>query len=169
MTFELSVQDWRFELLRAVLLGLFGLAVLLWPSLSLQIFVVLFGAFLIAEGAFVTAATLREWPGLIRGLLLLALGVMVVAWPGVTGLVLLYVIAAWALLSGIGEIALAIRLRSTGGGDGLLWVLGGLSLVIGVVLLARPVSGVVAIAWLIGCYAILMAILTGIRAMRVRR
>jgi uncharacterized membrane protein HdeD (DUF308 family) len=85
-------------------------------------------------------------------------GVVALAWPGITALAFLYLIAAWAILTGIAEIAapLAFPMRV---GRALLTALAGVvSIVFGIVIASRPASGLLAAVWLIGVYAIVFGV-----------
>ena len=87
---------------------------------------------------------------------LVGLGAAAVAffYPGVTALVLLYMIAAWAIVTGIFEIVAAIQLRKEIEGEFWLALAGVASLVFGVILIARPAVGALAVTWMIGLYAV---------------
>ena len=66
-----------------------------------------------------------------------------IVWPGPTALVLVYVVAAWAIVGGIAEFAFAFAAGETAG-TRALFLLGGLvSIAFGVVLFARPGVGAV--------------------------
>ena len=154
---------------------LFGLAALIWPGLTLTALVLLFGAYTLVDGVFAVVAALaragrerRWWVLLLEGPLGIAAGVVTLAWPGITGLVLLLFIAAWAVITGVVEIVAAIRLRREIEGEFLLGLSGVLSVLFGLLLIVRPGAGAVAVAWLIGIYAILFGALLLALAFRLR-
>lgn len=159
----LLIGDWRKLAVRGVAAMLFGLLTLVWPSITLTTLVLLFGAYALVDGAMILAATVRGEPGtrgergwlIVQGVTGIAAGLATFAWPDITALVLLYLIAAWALSTGAFEVATAVRLRRTLS-QGWLLVLGAgvLSVLFGALLLLFPGSGALAITWLIGWYAL---------------
>ena len=97
----------------------------------------------------------RKWWALVlRGLFAVLFGIIALAWPGITALVLLYLIAAWAFVTGIFEIVAAIRLREEIRGEWLLALSGILSVLFGLALVIWPGAGALALIWVIGAYAI---------------
>jgi uncharacterized membrane protein HdeD (DUF308 family) len=105
----------------------------------------------------------------LEGVAGIAVGIITLVWPAITALALLYLIAAWAILTGIFEIVAAISLRKEIRHEWLLGILGSLSLFFGIVLVLAPVSGALTITWLIGWYAVLSGLLLVFLAWRVRK
>ena len=66
------------------------------------------------------------------------------AWPAITAFVLLYLIAFWAIFTGIFEIIAAIRLRKAISNEWLLLLMGVLSLLFGLLILYAPGTGALA-------------------------
>lgn len=93
---------------------------------------------------------------------------MTLLWPGITALVLLYVIAAWALVTGVLEIAAAIRLRKAIKGEWLLALSGILSVALGVMLVLWPIPGALAVVIWIGAYAFVVGALLLALGLRLR-
>jgi uncharacterized membrane protein HdeD (DUF308 family) len=89
-------------------------------------------------------------------------------WPGVTALVLLYVVAIWAILSGIAEMIAAVALRREIEGEWVLFLVGVLSVVLGVAMTVLPGVGVLSLIWLVGLYALAVGVAMIVLAFRVR-
>jgi uncharacterized membrane protein HdeD (DUF308 family) len=83
-------------------------------------------------------------------------------------LVLLYFIAAWAIVTGIFEIVAAIQLRRAITGEWLMILGGILSIVFGIVLVLFPEAGALGLIWVIGGYAIVFGLLFIFLAFRLR-
>ena len=152
-------------LFRGIAAIVFGVLTLVWPKLTVLALVVLFGIFAIISGISVVAAALqnRDVHGwgvfLFEGILWLLVGVVALVWPGVTALSFLYLLAAWAVITGILELVAPLSFPMSGG-RGVLMVLSGLvSIVFGIVIAVQPVAGLLAVTWLIGLYAIVFGIL----------
>jgi uncharacterized membrane protein HdeD (DUF308 family) len=154
-------RNWWALVLRGLFAVLFGIIALAWPGITLGALVLLYGAYALAAGVFAIASIMAGrtwgrpwWSLLVEGLVGIAVGIMTFAWPGITALVLLYLIAAWAFVTGIFEIVAAIRLREEIRGEWLLALSGILSILFGLALVVYPGAGALAVVWLIGAYAI---------------
>jgi uncharacterized membrane protein HdeD (DUF308 family) len=110
----------------------------------------------------------RWWLFLLEGLFGIAAGVIALFWPGITGLILLYLIAAWAIVTGLFEIIVAFQLRQQLQGEWLLVLAGIVSVVFGVLLTVWPVAGALAILVFLGAYAIFYGVMLLIVAYRLR-
>src|SRR5438093_9769617 len=173
MLAQLSRYWWALAL-RGALAILFGVLAFAWPGITLVTLVLLFGAYSLVDGvlALVKAVTNRSaegwWALLIEGLAGIVIGVLTFAWPGMTALVLLYLIGAWAIVTGIFEIVAALRLRQQFEGEWLLIVAGIASVLFGLVCFVWPGATALALIWLIGGYAIVFGILLIVLAFRLR-
>src|SRR5262245_52572788 len=144
-----DVSDhWWVILLRGIAAVIFGVLAFIWPSTALLALVFVWGAYAIVDGAFALYMTylaarqeLRWWPYLLEGLLGVGAGVIAFARPDITALALLYLIAAWAILTGIVEIVAAIDLRKLIPNEWLLGLAGVLSIVFGVLVAMEPDAG----------------------------
>jgi len=166
--------NWWALAVRGVAAVLFGLAALIWPSLTLAVLIILYGAYALVDGVFAIVAGLRAGSGTRRWLLLaegalgILTGLIAIFWPGVSAVVLLYIIAFWAIFGGLLRIVGAVLLRReidnewTMALSGVLWVL------LGIVLFALPGAGLLSLAWLIGIFALGAGITLIALAFRVR-
>jgi uncharacterized membrane protein HdeD (DUF308 family) len=171
------VGDWRGIALRGVAAVVFGLLTLIWPGLTLTALVYLFGAYALVDGVFTIGAVIAQAPEtrgrrvilVLQGLLGVAAGIVTFVWPDITALALLYVIAAWAIVTGVLEIVAAIQLRAELHNEWLL-VLGGVaSVIFGILLLITPGPGALVITWLIGWYALFFGVVMLGLAWRLHR
>ena len=150
--------SWGLLALRGVLALLFGVLALVQPLTALTALVILFGVWAFVDGVSAFALFFggwRAWQLLLVGFLGIGVGVLTFFRPSLTAVGLYAAVATWAIVRGIFEIALAIRLRKRIDGEGWL-IFGGISSIIfGVLMIALPLAGVLALAWLIGFYALL--------------
>lgn len=168
-------RNWWVLALRGAVAILFGILAFIWPGVTLGALVLLFGAYVLLDGIFSLIAAFRDrqeqtpwWLLLLEGLAGIAAGIITFIWPGITAVVLLYLIAAWAVITGILEIIAAVRLREELSGE-LLLVLGGiLSIIFGILLIIQPGAGALALIWLIAAYAIIFGIVLIALSLRIR-
>jgi uncharacterized membrane protein HdeD (DUF308 family) len=168
-------RNWWALALRGLFAVLFGIVAFALPGSTLGALVLLYGAYALVDGIFAIAAAvagrdegLPWWAMLLEGVVGIAVGVITFAWPGITALVLLYLIAAWAFVTGALEIAAAIRLRKEIRGEWLLALSGVLSVLFGVILVVNPGAGALAVVWLIGAYAIAFGVVLLVLGFRLR-
>ena len=167
---------WWALALRGAIAILFGLAALLRPDIALEALILLFGAYALVDGVFAivgifggTRGGTPRWLLLIEGIAGILAGIIAFVLPGLTALVLLYLISAWAIVTGIFEIATAIRLRQEIRGEWALIIGGALSVLFGMILIVvSPFAAILSLTWLIGVYAVAFGILMLITAFQVR-
>ena len=152
-------------LFRGLAAIVFGVLTLVWPGISLRVLVLMFGIFAVVTGVTAVSAAIRSrgephWGALLfEGIHGNAAGVVALISPGITAYAILFLIAAWAILTGIAELVAPLSFPMSFG-RGLLFALSGIvSIVFGVLIAAQPASGLLAVVWLIGIYAILMGIM----------
>jgi uncharacterized membrane protein HdeD (DUF308 family) len=167
-------RNWWLYTLRGALAVLFGVLALLWPGQALTVLVTLFGAFVLADGLFTTligfsssAFNDRWWALLLEGVAGIAVGLLTLFWPGITAQVLVYFIAAWAIIIGILEIVAAIHFRRVVR-EWMLLLSGLLSMIFGVLLFVFPSSGEVALVWTLALFAIVHGVFLIVDSLRFR-
>jgi uncharacterized membrane protein HdeD (DUF308 family) len=167
-------RNWWLVALRGVLAILFGLVALVLPVATMLSLVLLFSAYALVDGIFAIIAGIRKarrherWGLLVlEGIVDIIAGAIAFLWPAITVLAFVFLVAAWALVSGALMLAAAFRLETS---HGRWWlVLGGLvSLAYGVVLIAAPLIGALVLTWWLGAYALVFGVALLILGFRLR-
>jgi uncharacterized membrane protein HdeD (DUF308 family) len=135
--------------------------------------ILLFGIYAISDGIaaawFAFAAPGRTlWGLLVVGIMSIIAGVGAILWPGLTAVMMLSVIAAWAIVRGVFEIIAAIQLRAHIENEWAQALEGLISIVFGVMLFAWPGAGLLSLMWLVGCFAIGLGIVEIMLAFRLK-
>ena len=163
-------KNWWVLLVRGLFAVLFGVMAFVRPGPTLVALVFLYGAYSLVDGvtALWTGVSARAWWLMLSGVVGIIVGIVTFLYPGITALALLYLIAAWAVIRGVFEIVAAIELRKVITGEWAL-ILGGIfSIIFGVVLVAYPAPGVLALVWLIGAYALVFGVTMTVLAFQLR-
>ena len=163
---ELYSRSWWVLALRGGIAILFGLLALFWPGLTLLGLVALFAAYALLGGAVSVIGALRDrkrdedW-GLpfLLGLVSIGAGVIAVMHPQLTALVVILLIGANALITGMLDIVAAIRLRKAIRNEWMLALSGIAAVAFGVLVFLFPQAGALAVIWLISIYALVTGIL----------
>lgn len=169
------LRNWWAVLLRGLLAIAFGIITFIWPGLSLASLVLVYGAFAFTDGVLVLVSAIRgqieggrRWSIILRGLLGLGVGIVTILWPGITTIALLSVIAAWAVVGGVLEMVSAIRLRRVIRGEWAMALSGLLSIALGVMLVAFPVAGALALVLWVGACMFVIGIVLTVLSLRLR-
>jgi uncharacterized membrane protein HdeD (DUF308 family) len=169
------VRNWWSLVLRGVLGILIGVVTFAWPGITLASLVLLFGAYALVDGIFSIAGAVRaaqaheRWVVLvIEGIVGIAAAVITVAWPAITALALVFVIGSWAVVTGVFEIAAAVRLRKHITGEWLLALSGIASVIFGFLMMIAPLAGALVIALWFGAYAFVFGILMMVLGFKLR-
>jgi uncharacterized membrane protein HdeD (DUF308 family) len=170
-TMDVRGDTWLL-VLRGVVAIVFGALAIVWPGLTILVLALLFAAYVLVDGLVTVVLAFRHGQDAPRrvarvliGLLSVAAGVVALVWPGITALVLVVLVGAWAVVTGLLEIFAASRAAAG------WWsiVVGIASLAAGVLILANPRAGAYAIALVIGVYAIIAGVLLLAQAWRLHR
>jgi uncharacterized membrane protein HdeD (DUF308 family) len=167
--------NWRALALRGLAALLFGLVVLFWPGAILAVLTLLFGVYALVDGGVVLAPALRtsdqgtrRWLPLAEGAAGVIAGLVALFWPAMTASGLLYVIAGWAVATGILKVATTIVLRSEVENGWLLAGSGALSVLFGAILAALAGSDLPSLAPLIGVFAMVVGLALIVLTFRTR-
>ncbi len=168
-------KQWGWVALRGVVAVLFGILAMSMPGITLAALVLVWGAYALVDGIFALIAGWRIrdqnkplWPLILAGVAGVAAGLVAFFWPGVTALVLLYIIAFWAIVGGAFQIVAAIRFRKEMQNEWLHGLSGVISLLFGIMLLAQPGEGALALIWAIGLYSVFFGVLLLVLAVRMK-
>jgi len=162
--------SWWALAIRGVAGILLGIAAFAWTGIALLVLIALFAAYLLVDGVFAIVAGIRggSWLLTLEGALGIVVGIIALVRPGIAAVTLVYLVAVWAILSGLVELGAAYRLRRIVPNEFFL-VLGGIvSIVFGILLAVNPSAGVVTIVWLFGAYMLLFGVLALALALRLR-
>ena len=169
-------RGWWRLLLRGLAAIAFGLVAWLRPGISLAALVIVFGLYALIDGILsvwmgIAGRKLNEdwWVLLLIGLVGIGVGLLTFSRPGITALGLLFYIAIWAIARGALEIVAAIHLRKEVKGEWRLIVAALASIALGVLLMASPGRGALALLWMIGAFAIVFGVAEVILAFRARK
>lgn len=168
-------RNWWMLVLRGVFAIIFGVLAFLFPGTAGEALVIFFGAYALVDGifniiaAFSSMSSNRDWwVMLLEGVVGVIAGILTFIWPGGAALVLLTFIAVWAIMTGIFEIITAFRLRHEIDNEVLMGLAGLASIIFGVLLVVFPVSGALAIVWMIAAYAIIFGVILIALGLRLR-
>jgi uncharacterized membrane protein HdeD (DUF308 family) len=153
-------QNWWAIALRGAFAILFGLVALLLPEVTMLALVLLFAAYMLLDGIFAIIAGVRaarrhdRWGWLIfEGAVDLIAGVIAVVWPFVTIVAFVFLLGAWAIVSGVLLFGASFRLHM-GHGSWLMALAGAISVIWGVLAILWPLTGALALTWLLAAYAL---------------
>jgi uncharacterized membrane protein HdeD (DUF308 family) len=169
-------RRWWVLLLEGLAAIILGVTAVLWPGITLVSLVWVFAIFSMIQGVAEVVLGMRGepdgtiwWTMIFLGVLALAAGIVAFAWPGLTAIVLLYVIAASAIVRGVFSIAAAIALRKQIDDEWVLALSGVLSIAFGAILVARPGAGALAMVLLIGAYMMALGVMAIALSLRLRK
>lgn len=168
-------NNWWSPVTRGLLAILLGIITLAWPGITVGALVILFGTYALIDGVFSIVGAWRasraheRWGALVfEGIAGIVAGLVTFAWPAITTLSLVFIVAAWAVVTGIFEIAAAVRLRRHIAGE-LLLILGGIaSVIFGTLLAVSPLVGALVLAIWLGVYSLVFGVMLVGLGLRLR-
>ena len=168
---EAMTRNWGAIALRGFIAVLLGAVAIVWPGPTVGVLVILLGAFALVEGVanIVAGVRGREGWAIGEGVISVAVGIVIVVWPTITALALLYVIAAWAIITGIVRIVAAIQLRRVLRNEWLLVGSGVASIIFGAIAALFPGAGILALIWLLGAWLIVLGVILIAFALSLRQ
>jgi uncharacterized membrane protein HdeD (DUF308 family) len=172
----LSALAWGALVIGGIFAIIIGLVAIIWPSVTFTVLVVLLGVYAFVSGLFTVLAGVVWPPGwglgwlmVLEGVLGIVVGVLIFLRPESAAIALIYLIAAWAIITGVLQIVQALGLRRVIEGEWALMVGGLASVIFGVLLAVWPKEGLIALVWIFGVFALVYGVMHLVLAHRVRR
>jgi len=169
------MKNWWMVVARGVLAIVFGLYALFAPGLALDTLIMLFGVAILVAGLLSIVAGVRREanrqtaaPLIVEGIICVAFGVLAFIRPIGTAVSALYVVSAFAILSGVVHIVAGLKLRKELPGEWTLILSGVLTTVFGVLMGLLPWAGLLSLIWMIGAYSLFFGILFVVLGFRLR-
>lgn len=163
-------KHWGSLLIRGIAAIIFGLVAFSLPGLTLSVLVYFFAVFFILDGIIVllTGASVRSGEFLLEGLIDIGLGLLLFFLPTQTVSFFVFIVAFWAIITGLIEVLAAIRLRKHINNEFWLLLAGIVSLIFGVVVFANPLATAVVLTMFLGVYTLFFGVLLTALALRLR-
>ena len=168
-------RTWWVFLIGGLASLLFGILAFVNPGIALLVLAMFFAAAILVDGAFniVGAIQNREkdgwWVMLLIGVLGVGVGGYALMNPPVSMLAFVYLVALQAILLGVFLVMLGYRVRKATSREWILYVTGALSILFGILVVARPGAGSVTIVYMIAAWAIIIGALKLAFAFRIRK
>lgn len=167
--------SWLTVLVRGLIAMAFGLFAMANATATALILFAVFVLYAVTDGVFTLVMAIihrrdspRWWLGGLYGLMSTLFGLFILISPKITALLMLYTIAARAIIGGFFEVGLALNLGKQVKGEWLMIVAGLLSIFFGAWMFLQPLIGGLAIMWVIGLYAFLVGTLLVFHAVRIK-
>ncbi len=168
------IGNWWALALRGAAAILFAVIAIFSPEITATALVLLFGIYALFDGILALVAALRaarrhgrSGALLLEGILDILIAIIAFAWLEAALVALIYLIALWAVVTGIALMAAGLALIRLSG-EWLLVVSGLLSILLGIILFVHPEVGIVALSWWLGLYALFFGIALLSAAFRIR-
>lgn len=173
LVLELLARRWPLVVVRGVVAILFGIMAIVWPGITVLALAILFGVYTLLDGIMALTMSFGQRGSdrvylMVLGVLGIVAGLIALIWPGITVVVLLVVIAVWAIFAGITQIAAAIRLRKVIRNEWFLALTGVVALVLGVLLIVQPAEGAIALVIAIATFALAWGVVLIVLGFRLR-
>jgi uncharacterized membrane protein HdeD (DUF308 family) len=165
---ETLADLWWAFVIRGGLAAAVGIAALFWPTGSISLLLRIVGVLLLLDGGLTLLGMRRGVAAGGVGLGAIAIGLVLLIWPAGAARVTFFLLGAWAVVTGIGALVAWNQMPRTDPEKSTARSAGIASLVLGLVLVFWPGSGVVALGWAIAFVALALAALMFWLAARLR-
>jgi len=164
---ETLVRNWWLVSVRGLVALVLGIILLIIPrEAAAGLLVILIGAYALVDGCFALVVGIinrpphrDRWWLIIEGIIGILAGIVIFTSPLLAGIVLLFVIAFWALFTGIFEILFAAAQWKTLPDKWLLLLGGIFSVILGILIFSNMALGATLIIVMIGVYLVLFGVM----------
>lgn len=154
-------KHWWAILIRGIVAIAFAFLAFLATGFTLKLLLIFLGLYFLLDGLFAIIGSFmaakdhkKWWILLLEGIISLAAGIVVFIWPAATLIVLVYLVAIWAIITGVFEFLASVMASWAAPGKIFIGITGVLSVILGIVIFSYPLLTITAIIWLLGIYAI---------------
>jgi len=160
----MGLKNWWALTILGILFMLIGIACFVWPIGVAATIIYIFGFFALVAGIFnlvgMFSAGAHWWVFLLKAIVGIVVGLIALFAPGAFAFTAFWLIAIWAIISGIAELIGAIAYSGKmGGGSAFLEAIGGIiSIIFGVLLWTNVLVGASVIFILLGIYGLVYGI-----------
>jgi uncharacterized membrane protein HdeD (DUF308 family) len=173
---SLAKKIWIFAVIRGALAIIFGLIALFAPIATSIALAIVIGVFAIVTGVFDIIEAIRHRGSssmvlrIVLGAVSILFGILVLVWPGISLAILVIMVGVWAIITGVLQLMSSVRHRAVPDSGWVWGIIGGaVSILFGVVVLIWPGTGLVAIIWIIGIWAVVWGIILIVLGVKLRK
>jgi len=160
-----AMNPWSL-VVRGIVAIIFGLLLVLWPGITLATLVLIFAFFALLDGIIIIIMAMIEgrknqvWVHRVPlGIVGIVLGALIMLWPAMSLMVLIYLVAAWALIAGIGEFTYALSIRDlSAGAKWMMAIAGVLTVILGILIFLYPIGTIAILIWILGLYLLIYGV-----------
>lgn len=134
----------------------FGIVALFWPGIGFEFLVFFFAFYALIDGIIALLVGIRSKSigFILEGIVGLLVGLFILTNTSAAIGVFLFLVALWAIITGVFEIVTAVELKNHAIDEVWLFIVGVISILFGILVFVNPVLTALAITIIIGVYAI---------------
>jgi uncharacterized membrane protein HdeD (DUF308 family) len=170
----LCKRTWWVFLVSGIASVIFGVLAISKPVAAWLVVSLFFAAAILVEGAFNLVGAIQNrqkdgwWIMLLIGILGLLVGAFALLSPPAAMMAFLYLVAFQVIMLGVFTIMLGYRVRATTDREWILYLMGALSVLFGIMIIAKPALGGASVIAMIASWALIVGALKIIFAFRIK-
>jgi uncharacterized membrane protein HdeD (DUF308 family) len=170
----LCKRTWWVFLIGGIASVSFGVLAFAKPGIALFVLATFFAAYLLVDGVSNVIGSIQHrqkdgwWIMLLIGILGVLVGGYALLNPPVSMMAFIYLVALEAIVLGVFLVMLGYKVRQTTTREWILYVMGAMSILFGVLVVMNPAVGSVSIIYAIAMWAVIIGVLKVIFAFKVK-